>query len=400
MEKLKIDLIPDNFFVDEKGIFKLDEALMLSGKFAGVCYDKEGFDHLKNEDPAKTRRRIDMTLSNGHHSVYDHIYVSLNITNIPKILAMVLNNEKQYTTSEKSARYTPVEKKNGSTISDKEIELYNKWKEILKVEIAKEYGNVFNEKKIDKLAQENARYMITVFMPTTLIYTTSLRQINYLVSWMKKYIKENANSLDNFNKRLAGSMQEFVDELDSKGLLKEELMANDKHRDLSLFGQDVFKKEDYFGDVYSTKYHASFAYLAQAQRHRTINYEMERQDVFVSFIPPILLGDYELVQKWIDDMYSVKDISPQGQLIRIHEFGTYENFILKCKERLCSAAQLEINNQTRELLLQYKRGLERREHPLVSDIEKYSHGARCTFPDFQCKSPCGFAEGVKLTRKI
>ncbi len=399
MEKLKIDLIPNNYYVDEKGIFKLDDALLQSGKYAGVCYDKEGYNHLANEDETKTRRRIDMTLSNGHHSVYDHIFVSLNITNIPKILAMVINNEKQYTTSEKSARYTPINSES-SSISAKEIELYNKWKEIFKVEIAKEYGHVFDERKIGKLAQENARYMVTVFMPTTMIYTTSLRQINNIASWMKQYIKDKENSVDSFDTKLSSYMQGFVDELSDKNLLQEELMANDKQREFSLFKDNVFKKDEYFGDIYSAKYHASYAYLAQAQRHRTINYEMERQDVFVSFIPPILLGNYELVQKWIDDMYSIKDVSPQGQLVRIHEFGSYDNFILKCKERLCSAAQLEINNQTRELLMQYKRELDRREHPLASDIEKYTKGARCTFPDFNCSSPCHFAEGVALKRKI
>ncbi len=34
------------------------------------------------------------------------------------------------------------------------------------------------------------------------------------------------------------------------------------------------------------------------------------------------------------------------------------------------------------------------------DIEKYSHGARCTFCDFNCSSDCKFVEGKLLTRKI
>ena len=393
MERLKIDLIPNNYYVDEKGIFKLDDALLQSGKYAGVCYDKEGYNHLANEEESKTRRRIDMTLSNGHHSVYDHIFVSLNITNIPKILAMVINNEKQYTTSEKSARYTPVEKREDSEISEAEIALYNKWKEIFKIEITKKYGNVFDERKIGKLAQENARYMVTVFMPTTMIYSTSLRQINYIASWMKQYVSEKANSFDSFEAKLASYMQAFIDELSDKNLLQEELMTNDKHRGLSLFRDGVFKSDTYFGDIYSTTYHASYAYLAQAQRHRTLSYEMERQDVFIPYTPPILEGNHELTSEWYDDMFSIKNVNPQGQLIRIHEFGTYDNFILKCKERLCSAAQLEICDKTRETLLNH-------EHRLAGDIEKYTKGARCTFPDFECTSPCHFAEGVKLTRKI
>ena len=93
-EKMKISILP-NYFLNEDGTFNKQEAILLSGKIAGVCYDKEGFNHLINEDEEKTKRRVDMTLNNGHHSVYDHIMINFNIENIPKILAMILNNEKR-----------------------------------------------------------------------------------------------------------------------------------------------------------------------------------------------------------------------------------------------------------------------------------------------------------------
>src|SRR5574344_1133289 len=121
---LKIDILP-NLYLSDDGKFNTESALNFSGKVAGICYDKEGFNHLINEPVDKTNRRIDMTLNNGHHSVYDHVNISFNMQNIPKIMAMIINNEKQYTTSEKSARYTTIVKKDNSVISDKEIELYN-----------------------------------------------------------------------------------------------------------------------------------------------------------------------------------------------------------------------------------------------------------------------------------
>lgn len=34
------------------------------------------------------------------------------------------------------------------------------------------------------------------------------------------------------------------------------------------------------------------------------------------------------------------------------------------------------------------------------EFEPYQNGSRCTFPDFTCGSPCGFAEGIKETREI
>ena len=99
-------------------------------------------------------------------------------------------------------------------------------------------------------------------------------------------------------------------------------------------------------------------------------------------------------------MQMVKDVIPQGELIQISEIGKYEDFILKCKERLCSGAQLETMIQTQNTLIKYKQALEKINHPLAKDIEKYSHGARCTFPDFNCTQDCLFKEGKLLTRKI
>ena len=127
---------------------------------------------------------------------------------------------------------------------------------------------------------------------------------------------------------------------------------------------------------------------------------MQLQDEKEYFIPPIIMDDEVLVEEWLNDMQTVKDVTPQGELIKINEIGKYEDFILKCKERLCSAAQLETMMQTRNTLLKYKKALEEANSPLKEDIEKYTHGARCTFPDFDCSSKCNFKDGIMLTRKI
>lgn len=397
--KIKIGILP-NQYLKENGTYDKDEAIKLSGKIAGVCYDKEGFNHLVNEPEAKTMRRVDMTLNNGHHSVYDHLRISFNLQNVPKILAMVLNNEHDYTTSEKSARYTPVVKQEGSIITEDEERLYNKWMDIFRVKIKAQYGDIFNDSKIEKLAQENARYLVTVFMPTQMIYTTSLRQINYIASWMLKYAENNENSTNEFEKKLSSSMLDFIYELDKINILEHGLLQNEKDRSISLFGKDLDKKDKYFGDVYSTTYKGSFAEYAQAHRHRTLDYQLEMLDNKEYFIPPIIEDEPVLVDEWLNDMNTVRNVTPQGELVRIHETGTYDNFILKCKERLCSAPQLEIMIQTKATLEEYKKALEEKNHPLAKDIEKYSHGARCTFPDFKCSSDCKFKEGKILTRKI
>lgn len=398
MGKIKIDILP-NYYLKDNGTFDMEEAIKLCGKIAGVCYDKEGFSHLLNEPTEKTLRRVDMTLNNGHHSVYDHITVNLNLQNIPKILAMVLNNEHQYTTSEKSARYTPVVRGENSVITLEEEKLYNKWIEIFKVKIKSQYGDIYNDAKIQKLAQENARYLVTVFMPTQMIYSTSLRQINYIASWMQQYI-ENIDKSNSFETKLATEMLDFVNQLEEKNLLVEGLMKNEKERKLSLFGNNLSGKSEVFSDVYSTTYKGSFAQLAQAHRHRTLDYQIELLSEKEYFIPPIIEDDAMLVDEWLQDMHVVEDVNPQGELILINELGKYEDFILKCKERLCTAAQLEIMLQTKETLLKYKEALEQADSPLKDDIKRYTLGARCTFPDFTCSSDCKFKEGKLLNRKI
>lgn len=396
--KIKVGILP-NQFLKEDGTFDKDEAIMLSGKIAGVCYDKEGFTHLINEPVERTMRRIDMTLNDGHHSVYDHILINFNLQNLPKILAMVLNNEHQYTTSEKSARYTPVVRKDGSIITEDEERLYNKWLNIFKIKIKSQYGYIYSDSKIQKLAQENARYLVTVFMPTQMIYSTSFRQINYIASWMQNYIAT-ANFDNDFERKLATYMNEFIEELNNLNVLEDGLLRNEKHRQLSMFGKNLDAKEEHFGDVYSTLYKGSLAEYAQAQRHRTLDYQMEFLDKKEYYIPPIIADDQMLVDEWLGDMQTVRGVTPQGELVKISEVGKYDDFILKCKERLCTGAQLEIAEQTRETLLRYKKALEKSGSPLAQDIQKYCHGARCTFPDFDCTSDCKFTEGKKLVRKI
>ncbi len=395
MENLKINFV-DEQFLKRDGIFDKDTALTLGGRIAGVCYDKEGYDNLLKEPLNKTQKRIEITLNNGHHSVYDHVNIRFNIQNIPKILAMVINNEKQYSTSEKSGRYTPVVRSENSTISETEEYLYDKWKNLLAIEIKEKYPE-FNEGKINKLAQENARYMVSVFVPAQMIYTTSLRQINNIAALFEKYIGDHKN--DYFENRLSFAMSEMLVELLKLNVLEPALMANEKARSLSLFKKQK-EEDEIYRNIYSTNYDASFTQLAQAHRHRTLDYSMYRKETKTYYIPPIIRENEVLSNAWLNDLQLVEDLVPQAEMVRVNETGKYEDFILKAKERLCTHAQLEIAMQTKETLEKYKEALIEADHYLKNDIFKYDKGARCTFPDYKCPSDCGFVEGKRLVRKI
>ncbi len=363
-----------------------EEALNFSGKMAGICYLPDTLETLFAEAPEKTQRRVQGNLKSGHHSVFGHATYSLSFEGIPKILAMILNNEKIYNTSEKSARYTKME------TSEKEKELYEKWIQIYKEVISKEYPN-FDEKKVQKLAQENARYLISVFTPATIMaHTVSFQQLNFIISWFEDYIKNEPETT--FSKQLKQAMREFLNAMPD--LKVEELNSELKGTKLSLFARRERREE--FGENYCTTYLASFAQLAQAQRHRTLSYEITLPENSVYYIPKIIKNT-ELEKEWIKDISSLEEYYPQGMCVKVTERGTVENFVLKCTERLCGAAQLEVMEQTKATMDKYLEAV--KDNDIIYNyLLPYSKGARCTFPGWKCNSPCIFGGKNAMNRKI
>ena len=353
-----------------------EEAIDLSGKAAGICYMHDTIETLFSEAQEKTMRRANGNIKSGHHSVFGHPTYNLVLEGIPKILAMVLNNEKMYNTSEKSARYTKMEP------SPKEKALYEKWIDIYDA-----------DKRVKKLAMENARYLISVFTPATIMeYTVNFGQWNYILNWAKDYI---SNAEDNsFSAKLKEVFKEFlqvVPDLEVEGL-----DSHLKKRGFSLFATRARATE--FGENYCVSYLASFAQLAQAHRHRTLSYEMSLLDKPLFYVPPII-EKTELEKEWLKDIASLKEFYPQCMLVHVNERGTIENFVLKCTERLCGAAQLEIMRQTQETMERYLEAVKGQKE-LYDYLLPYSKGARCTFPGWKCDSPCIFGGKTAMHRVI
>ena len=366
-----------------------EEALNFSGKSAGICYLPDTLETLFNEPEEKTVKRANMTLKSGHHSVFNHPTYNLSLEGVPKILAMILNNEKMYNTSEKSARYTKMEP------SEEEKVLYEKWIEIYKQEIAKAYPKI-EEKRVQKLAQENARYLISVFTPATVMeYSVNFGQLNYIAHFFENFINDKSKT-SSFDIKLKEVFKEFLEALPD--LQVEGLNADIKKRKLSFFATRKNRKEE-FGENYCTTYLASFAELAQAQRHRTLIYEMTLLEEPKYYVPPIIRGT-ELEQEWLKDISSLKDYYPQGMLLQINERGTVENFVLKCTERLCGAAQLEIMEQTLDTMKKYLEATKTANEDVYNYLLPYSKGARCTFPGWKCDTPCVFGPIGAIKRKV
>ncbi len=370
------------------------DAMLFAGHAAGVCYMPKTFSSLLGESEEKTLNRANSTLLSGHHSVYDHIMYNLLVEDIPKILAIVLNNEGFYTTSEKSARYTKMQ---ADSIG---AEYYTKWLSRFITLIENRYSEKFSRfyqdpkktsKAIEKLAMENARYLISIFTPTTMIYTVSLRQLNYILAFFDKFIK---TATGDFGIKLSNCMKDFISVVPSD-LKIPALNANLKGREISLF-RKVNGGNEYFEDIYSTSYLGSWAMFAQAQRHRTLNYQISLDGCGsqMFFIPSILLGNKELTYEWVQDLSRINITYPQAQMIRIYESGTYSDFLLKCYERMCGRAQLEIMKQTWETAKKYH---ESRPDLIPSSFSKCARGG---FPYFKCTEPCVWTCGSALIRDI
>ena len=386
-----------------------DEALDFSGKAAGVCYLPGKLEDLLAEPQEKTRRRVATNLRLGHHSVFGHATCTLCLEGIPKILAMLLNNEKVYNASEKSARYTQM------TMSPRERELYDKWLQLFGWRIRELYPQL-PEKTVHKLAQENARYLVSVFAPgTVLIYTTSLQQLNYMVDWAQKLLRHEPNAgyyfgFDggkvtwsqsvggtDFYGRLRTVLREFLEALPD--LTVENLNSGPKNRTFSLFETRHVRLEE-FGENYCTNYWGSLAQLAQAQRHRTLSYEMSIPRT-PSFYVPRMIRETRLEDMWLDDISSLADLYPQGMEVCINERGTIENFALKCTERLCGAVQLEIQVQTADTLEKYLDALqESGDQELYQYLAAYAPGPRCTYPGWMCQAPCYWGPSQAMQRVV
>ena len=383
----------------------IDEALDFAGKAAGICYMPDTFDSILNEDIEKTKKRVQGTLKSGHHSVYDHPTYNILFEDIPKILAMVLNNEGFYTTSEKSARYTKMNP------SEQEKLLYYKWIDIFKEKIQGVYPQIKKNHQ-EKLAQENARYLISVFTPTTMEYTVSLRQLSGIISMMKRFNQEADDTC--FNKKLKYCMSSFIDECREFDI---PYLNNDtKNKKLSLFDSRKNRKNE-FGENYSINYYGSFAQLAQAHRHRTLDYRIripEQENDLEFYIPPIIRaennnGDSSMEYSWIRDSNTVVDVFPQGMLIQINERGTYENFMLKAKEIAQQTGKTLIEyisnlgsseNEIKEYLEQYVTRINDKDKTNIKDKNNdnyYIAVPRCKFPDYKCSSPCIW--GVKALER-
>ena len=66
-----------------------------AGHTAGICYlPRMDLNKLLSEPDERTKRRIALIKGGGHHSPFDHESITFFISGLPKIIAMILNNQR------------------------------------------------------------------------------------------------------------------------------------------------------------------------------------------------------------------------------------------------------------------------------------------------------------------
>ena len=421
------------------------ESRVIAGKAAGICYMPDDYlsEGIQNEQKCYDRSK--MNAKSGHYSVYEHVLINFIIEDCPKIIAMILNSMGLYATSEKSARYTKMNPE--STL---EIEKYNKWKDIFQKLIKEQCPNR-TDKEIEKLAMENARYMISVFTNTTMEYSIPFNRAILMCQWLDEFAENIDIGITNDFREISIYNYDFYLKLkdeclelarlfrEALNLNKEDpILVDHKNMGIELFSiiddinrvKNLDKLEfpfnrnlqllcnycneislpdsNYFiGDVYNITYYMSFAGLAQAQRHRTIKYKILNIDR-IRFIPDILKlrENMKYMVDWNRDFNELvkNDIVPQATMLYINESGRFSDFVLKCKERLCSRAQLEIYNITKSTLAKfYESDKLSKVNKMVIDsmvshkkLNSYEVMNRCKYSGYTCKEPCPYANEDRI----
>ena len=386
----------------------IEDLERFSGKCAGVCYMKDAYFGTNVSDNEKALSRFNRVIQTGHDSISDHTVISVLFENIPKMTAMILNSLGFYNTSEKSGRYTVMSSKEQANTDNER--LYYKWYDIFKTLIKKYDPNLCetNSSLHDKLALENARYMLSVFAPnTTMMYTTSLRMWSYILCWCKNYI-DIADMSTDFNKYVNKCIEDlYLNLLHTKCFSKK--IIDTKGRKFNFLakqvGYPISSANERYDDSYLIKYKASMADLAQEQRHRTLDYFMvfDGSSKIDFYVPDILKlsENREFEKEWLSDLNTIKDTFPIATLVDVVETGLISNFMLKCDERLCGRTMLETMNTVKINLLKFVRNWNK--SPFTShELERHFRDGKIIMKcgNVQCKEPCYWGPIKSQDKKI
>lgn len=339
-KKLELNIIGQTNICNDI-VFDKNSALEVAGSAASICYDEKAntdmAKYLSEDSEAKIKRGNSM-VKVGHGSPLEHFSISFVIKNMSKIQSLLLNNQRVYSLTERSFRYTR---------PDDMPFLYKKWLKIL------EKQNIPKKK-----AQETARYMISMFdRNSTAYYTMNIRQINVVLRMLEDFLSADDFLYDNeavFESLVHAEALELYDTLKlfDMGLQKS------RYQKL-LFYKSEYPDDKIFDENYVATSTATPVSIAQLQRHRTISYSfsLNEKKGKMYYIPPFL--NKELSIEWYNDAKSV--YYPNCMLFELKESGTILDFMMKYDLRKGENVQAETRSNVsyiRNKLMSYAKNNE------------------------------------------
>ena len=346
--------------------YQLRRAIVFAGKQAGVCKAQESYFEtaVLGEEAAKVR--FNGATKSGHHSVAEHVTITIELEGISKMMAMILNSLQDYVTSEKSGRFTVM-----GCNDEKQKALYDKWYQII-FDFIKENALVpinhalpeDNQKKqqlamISEKAKENARYMLSVFNPaTSMAYSGSLLHWNYVIDWCEGF--QQYKGQNKFTAKIAEELETLGFALER--ILKVDTLRDKRAREFDFLAKqvghpasEITEEDEVIRDVYQVSYKASMVALAQLQRNRTAKLWMIFNGEATEFYVPEFLVGTKYEQEWLRDLASITDEMPQATLVKVVENGQIGNFLtFRCTDRLCFRAMNEAKNVVAALMVRFK----------------------------------------------
>ena len=390
--------------------YQLRRAIVFAGKQAGVCKAQESYFESAITGEEAASNRFKGATKSGHHSVAEHVSITIELEGISKVLAMILNSLQDYVTSEKSGRFTVM-----GCSDPMQKALYDKWyhlifnfikeRDLVPVNPAlpKEKQEKQQLDRISEKAKENARYMLSVFNPaTSMAYTGSLLHWNYIIDWCADFQQHRWQS--KFAAKIAEELATLQHALER--ILKVDSLRDKRAREFDFLAEqighpvsEITKEDEVIRDVYQVSYKASMVALAQLQRNRTAKLWMVFNGEATEFYVPEFFVGTRLEQEWLEDLASVADEIPQATLVKVVENGQIGNFLtFRCTDRLCFRAMNEAKNVVAGLMLRFK------------EEGKFSRGWQKEFDGWfdrkgqptcrccsqsklnECREKCGFAD--------
>lgn len=152
---MEIKFIASPFITNDNKI-DWNKIKVFAGECGGVCWSPTGFTKGESENDERKIKRAEDNLKRGHHSVFDQVYIPMRLKGISRNLAMHINNEKQYSATEQSFRYTEPEE----FLSETDQKMYYKWKQRFSEIAERDYSDVFSKRDIRGFGSENARVFL------------------------------------------------------------------------------------------------------------------------------------------------------------------------------------------------------------------------------------------------